>query len=512
MTASISEDLQFAIEAFHFLRPFWLLLLLPLSVIWWLNQPVTSREEAPPDRIAPHLSKALTIGDANRSRIKPIDHVALVLFFTIIGAAGPSWTRQVDPFLAQNGPLVIALEVTPSMESDDLPPERLERAKQKIRDLLNLRAGARTALVAYAGSAHRVLPLTEDSAIAVPYLEGLAPQIMPKPGNDATAALELADHILSEEIGGSVLFVLDGLDAVDVASLEGTRSAGVVVLVMLPDGIEDRGLDLLNSVPVVRASPDDGDVERLDRLLNRDYRRALLENSEQPWEDRGWLFAIPAALLALLWFRRGWTMSWSVSALVICASLFVPSGAKADGIKDWFLTPDQQGYLAFQQNKFSQAADSFIDPLWKGYALYRSGQYADAADVLGRLQSPEASFTQGLAHIKNRQYREGLRAFETTLQRDPDFPGAAENLETTKQIIDFVEAAREASDTGEDSGIGADDVVFDNEAKRGSETQSENESVAETQMLTTEQWMNTVDTKTSDFLRMRFQFEALSNR
>jgi Ca-activated chloride channel family protein len=178
-------------------------------------------------------------------------------------------------------------------------------------------------------------------------------------------------------------------------------------------------------------------------------------------------------------------------------------------LADWFLTPDQQGRLAFERNRFSRAAGLFEDPLWRGYALYRDGQYEAALEVLGRVQTAEAAFIQGMAHMKARGYRDGVRAFETALAPDPDYPGAAYNLATAKEIVDYIERVREQSDTGEDSGIGADEMVFDNEANRGVETEMQvSEQPDGAGLLTTEQWMTTVDTRTGDFLRSRFALEA----
>src|SRR3546814_13163073 len=111
--------------------------------------------------------------------------------------------------------------------------------------------------------------------------------------------------------------------------------------------------------------------------------------------------------------------------------------------------------------------------MWKGQVLYRDGRYSEAAKVFARLDTAAASFAEGMAHIKGREYREGIAAFEATLERDPDFPGAAENLETAKGILDYLETAREQSDTGEEAGIGADEVVLDNEEQNGTEAHNQ---------------------------------------
>lgn len=497
-----------ALGAFHFLRPWILVLLLGVIWLWWRVRSRAMRRADVAPGIAPHLHEALTVGETGRRRVLPIDGVALALVCVVLAAAGPTWSRMSDPFTAPTAPVVVILKVTPSMARDDLAPSRLARATFKIRDLLDLRAGGRTALVAYAGTAHRVVPFTEDAGIMLPYLEGLSPEVMPQEGADILAGLALAEALLDGEGGpGGILFVVDEVDPSVVSQITSDSQHALVFLQMLPQGTRDRGLDAVATGTVIAQTPDGSDLARVDRVLNAAYRAALLETSTQPWQDRGWILAVPAAVLCLIWFRRGWTMRWAI--LFVAACLAVPPGAaRADGIASWFLTPDQQGQRAFNQRDFARAAELFEDPMWRGYALYRSGQYDVATEVLATVATAEAAHVQGMAHIKNRQYREGVRAFELVLSRDPDYPGASENLETAREIVEFVEELRSQSDTGEDSGIGADDTVLDNEENLGSETEMQAPVEAGAEMLTTEQWMNTVDTRTGDFLRQRFLFEA----
>lgn len=497
-----------ALRAFHFLRPWVLVLLLAVIWLWWQVRSRATRKEELAPGIAPHLQKALTVGESGRARFLPIDGVALGLACVVLAAAGPTWSRMNDPFTAPTAPVVVVLKVTQSMTRDDLAPSRLARATFKIRDLLDLRAGGRTALIAYAGSAHRVVPFTEDAGIMVPYLEGLSPEVMPAEGADALAALALAEALLEAEgTPGGILFVLDELDPGLAAGMAPEGSQALIFHQMLPDGTRDRGLDALRAGLVIAQTADGNDLVRIDRVLNAAYRAALLETGTQPWQDRGWIFALPAAALCLLWFRRGWTMRWAV--VLVAATLALPPGAaRAEGIAGWFMTPDQQGQRAFNQRDFARAADLFEDPMWRGYALYRSGQYDAAVAVLATVETAEAAHVQGMAHIKNRQYRDGVRAFETVLARDPEYPDAVENLETAREIVDFVEELRSQSDTGEDGGIGADDTVLDNEANRGAETELQAPSDTAPEMLTAAQWMNTVDTRTGDFLRQRFLIEA----
>src|SRR4029078_12884133 len=117
-------------------------------------------------------------------------------------------------------PLMVVLAVGSSMNGTDVAPSRLERAQQKIGDLLRARAGARTGLIAYAGTAHLVMPPTDDRSVIEPFLAALAPGLMPADGKNVTAAVALAATALATEpVAGTILVVADDLGAVDVATV-----------------------------------------------------------------------------------------------------------------------------------------------------------------------------------------------------------------------------------------------------------------------------------------------------
>ncbi|WGF90415.1 VWA domain-containing protein [Marinivivus vitaminiproducens] len=500
------SDLLPMLDAFHFIRPLWLLLVPLIALTWYRARHTAMRPATPAAGIAPHLREALTVGATGGRRLRPIDGVAAALTIMALAAAGPTWSRVPDPFVAQTAPVVIALKVTDSMLDTDVAPSRLERAKQKIRDLLAERAGARTGLVAYAGSAHVVVPMTGDAGVMEPYLEGLSPDVMPEAGADATAAVTLAQSILAKEVGsGGILLVLDALEPSDVTAVRAAAASGIALLAMLPAGANDPGMADVDA-EVVEVTPGDGDVRSIERSLNAAYRRADAEHGSQPWDDRGWLLAWPAALLTLLWFRRGWTMRWAVVLGVAMGSL-APGPARAEGIADWFLTPDQQGSIAYRNNEFERAALLFVDPMWKGHALYHAGKYEEAARVFGRIATPAALFMQGLALVHGRNYGDAITAFQTVVDEAPDYPGAQANLETSKAILAYLVEARAQSDTGEEAGVGADEVVRDDESDQGAPTQIQAPG-QDSGILSAEQWMNTVDTGTGDFLRQRFAIEA----
>lgn len=496
------------LEPFHFLRPAWLLLVPAALVLWWSVRSRGKAREEPPAGIAGHLADALLVGRRGQRKLLAIDGVVLAIVLAAGATAGPTWSRVPNPLVAQTAPLAMVLCVSESMLTSDVQPSRLERAKHKLLDLSAGRAGGRTALIAYAASAHRVVPLTEDPSVLKPFLEGLEPDVMPADGRNAGAALKLAREALTDEpVSGAILFVLDELDRSDLAAFERHASEGGEPVVFLLAGGTAEGFADLSRLPgasVVRTTPDAADIESVERRVASAYRDALAQDDRLEWDDRGWVLAWPAMLLTLVWFRRGWTTQWSV-LLVAGAILAGPQAARAEGIADWFFTPDQQGRLAWEDKRAADAAELFQDPMWRGTALMLIGQWTEAAQSFARVPSADAAFAQGMAFVKNREYRKGITSFQTALARDPGHVAAARNVEITEAILAYVEAAREASDVGEGS-EGADELRFDKEAAGGVDTVLTGNERAK--LETAEQWMRTVDTRTNDFLRIRFAIEA----
>ncbi|QKX17845.1 VWA domain-containing protein [Microbulbifer sp. YPW1] len=513
------------ISQLHFLRPLWLLLLPLILCLWWWLRSDLHRDKDREAGIAPHLARALTVGEQHRRRLRPIDVTGLLLVLLAIGTAGPSWTRQPNPLMTKTAPLVVVLKVSDTMQKKDVPPTRLERAKQKVLDLLATRDGAPTALVAYAGSAHRVVPLTDDQALLKPYLEGLVPDVMPVPGDAPVVALKLAEQILQrEQTPGSILFLLDSLAESDVAAMnERDSHNGLGFLLVAPGNLAGGALSRVRGAKVERVSADKRDITALNRYFDSAFRQALAQDENLQWEDRGWWLAWPAALLALLWFRRGCNLPQPSSThlgAVALICLLTPllsekplaqntsansPETKHSGLLSLLLTPDQQGQWFSLHRDYRRAAMAFEDPYHEGYALYQAGQFEDAANVLAPLDTPEAMFTRAMAMAKTGQYEGAIAGFQQVLQVDPEFPGAEKNLALTKKILAYMEESRGEEEEELQPANSEDDL----ETEEAPPEESQQQQTPEKQeAVSADQWMSTLDTGTSEYLKQRFAAEA----
>src|SRR5262245_27522485 len=172
------------IADFHFLRPWWLLAIVAAIALVWL---VSRREDVRSrwrDIIAPNLLDHLIIEGGGAGRFRPVWLVSAAIMLGAIAAAGPTFQRERPPFVDDKAALAIVIDLSQTMDATDISPTRLERAKLKAADLIKRRPGARTAVFAYAGSAHMVQPLTDDAALVQTYVNALATRIMPVEGKD----------------------------------------------------------------------------------------------------------------------------------------------------------------------------------------------------------------------------------------------------------------------------------------------------------------------------------------
>lgn len=325
---------------FHFLRPIWFWGLIPGILLWALMLREQGKTRRWQSAIAPHLLKHLIRRPGQRPWIKPAYIALPFILICILSLAGPSWKRQRTSFVQDAAPLVVALDLSASMDAVDVQPSRLAVARQKIRDLMALRPGGRTGLIAYSGSAHIVLSLTDDEKVIEMYLVSLETKLMPVPGKNPQKALKLAGQMLdAETIPGTILFVTDGIDK-QYASAFGKyqKNAPHQVLVLavgtstggpvrtgkdnfMKDAeghqvisrLDRKGLEALESqagIYVLGARLDDRDVRKLVHRANIHLNAAQSVDQRIPWEDGGYYLVFSTLLLALVWFRKGWTIRW----------------------------------------------------------------------------------------------------------------------------------------------------------------------------------------------------------
>lgn len=524
------------LASFHFLRPWWLGTLVPLAGLVWALARQGSARHRWGGLIAPHLLRHLVLQSGTRSGVRPYHLLAVVACLAALALAGPAWRREPAPFADEHAPLVLVLDLSDSMDAVDVQPSRLERAQQKMRDLLALRRGARTGLLAYAGSAHVVLPLTDDAAVLETYLGSLATSIMPAKGKNPAKALARAEQMLEREpTAGTILFLTDGIgrqyagvfgehaesseNAVVVLAI-GTAEGGAVrgpggELRAGPDGaplvarLDEDGLKAMTDkagVQVTRATIDDSDVRTIQGEIQAHRRRVQDEQGTQRWQDFGYWLVLPLAVLAALWFRRGWTIRWA-AVLLLSACLTAPGCSKEEDHRfaDLWLTRDQQGRRQFDRGNYSGAAERFEDPLWKGIAHYRAAQYDAATAQFARVQTPEGMLNLGNACARLGKHRQAEGAYMQALKRRPGYADAIFNLALVRSLIQ-AEKKADGDDPPGDPSLDPDEMKVDEKGKKGKAGEVEQQELTDEQVA--ELWMRRLKTSPAKFLEGKFAIQA----
>lgn len=475
----------------HFLRPWWLLALVPAVLLAWQWARRRAADSHWESSISPELLDVLLEpGARRRSRHLPW-LAAFALSAAVVGLAGPTWERLPQPVERKTDALVIVFDLSLSMFAEDVEPSRLVRARQKIADVLRRRDEGFTALVAYAGDAHAVVPLTDDTRTIENLLPALSPDMMPVLGSDLGQALEQAE-LLFENAGirqGRILVITDAVDEMNNAT---ARRDDRFPISILGVGTEDGAtipLDFVNQPgQVLRTQQGSPIVARLEpehlrniagltygryhtlTLANDDIDHLLatplpgeddtseVERDFDTWADRGYWAVVLLIPLVLAGFRRG--------VLALIPILLLPAPAEAGLWDDLWQRRDQQGYQALTEGKPETAAALFEEVGWRAAALYRSEAFEAAADAYRSQSSTTALYNLGNALAHQQDYQAAIDTYEEVLAREPEHEDARFN----KALLEKIQNEQQSAEQNDpaDQGPGGDEAEDSTEPQDGS--------------------------------------------
>jgi Ca-activated chloride channel family protein len=157
------------------------------------------------------------------------------LALMILALAGPRWGSHYQEVSQKGVDIMLAVDVSSSMLVEDVQPTRLERARREVHDLLQVVAGDRVGLVAFAGAAFVQCPLTLDYGALTMFLEALRPDLIPVPGTDLGGAVDTALSAFdpASETDRVILLITDGEDneGAGLRAAERAARAGVKIFI-----------------------------------------------------------------------------------------------------------------------------------------------------------------------------------------------------------------------------------------------------------------------------------------
>ena len=449
----------------HFIRPEWLFALIPLTLLalfLWRSQ---QRNSAWQSYIAPHLANTL-ISETKQVKKQPKWLLMLCWFIAVIAVSGPAVNKQSLPVYSNEQGRVLVMDMSLSMYATDQKPNRLSQAKFRATDFLTNLSEGETGLIAFAGDAFTISPLTRDKSTLLNLLPTLSPDIMPVRGSDLSAAIELAQQLLSQggHITGDIIVMTDGVNPQqysDAAKVLADSRYRVSVMafgtaqgaaIQLPDGqlmrdnsgeivIDKTDFQLLKKLVtptgglMIPARADGSSLSRLENWLADDGNAKATELEGESWQDLGPYIAMLLIIPVLLSFR--FTLVPVFTALTL-GFLFQPTPAMANTWDDLWKTQDQQASERFNQAQssedYAKAAQQFDQPLWQASAQYKAGDYENALAGFEQDSSANGLYNQANSLMQLNKLDEAINRYQQALDQQADFPQAQKNLELAEQM------------------------------------------------------------------------------
>lgn len=466
----IKDIASFNPNQFHLLRPEWLWAFIPMVMVALLII-FTSREDKKWKKvIAPTLQPFMFTKEKRSSLTFPLIAFVLITSIGIISLTGPTWEKVEVPGAKSEAVLMIAVDCSLSMMAEDIQPNRLERAKFKIRDLLDANPGSRVSLYAYSGTAHTVVPMCSDYRLITHHLESLSPGIMPVQGTNLAMMMALADSTLKKvEAPSTLLLVTDvvtenqtelleafvnnskhSIEILTMATQQGaeipkneqkqpiTDANGNIVISQLNPELLFK-LQQNKKINVNTLTLDNSDMELIATNVRKNLKyQADDEESEEQWKDMGFVLVILLVLLMPFWFRKGWMIQYGWIPL-----LFLMSSCSSDLTWDdiWY-TKDYQGQQLYDKENFDAAGNTFESSFHQGAAYYKAGNFDAAAQAFAEDSSANSLFNLGMAYTQMGRYKDALQAIELAASKDPNNESFQEAINQTTKTLGVVDSLR----------------------------------------------------------------------
>ncbi|HET8942453.1 MAG TPA: VWA domain-containing protein [Rudaea sp.] len=450
------------IANFHFLRPWWLLALTALPLLWLAFARRGTDAGSWRAAVDAHLLPHLLIDENDGARVHaPLWLISAGWIVACLALSGPAWERVPQPLYQNRAARVIALDLSSSMSANDIKPSRFQRARFKIEDILKRSQDMQTALIAYAGAAFVVAPLTDDTNTVNNLVDALDPDIMPVDGNDTGSAIDLGVNLIRQAglSGGQIILLTDAAGSNAITAAQRARSRGVSVSIIgvgsaqgapvalaqggflknakgdieLPklDAGTLRALAQAGGGSYATVSTDESDLERVLATAQSHAADHAMQTQQTTsrFLDRGpWLLLLLLPLAAF-GFRRGWLMLLPLVLIVHAQP------AAAFSWSDLWLRTDQRARAALDAGDARTAQALAHDPDLRGAAAYRSGDFKAATQDFSRSDSADAQYNRGNALAKQGQYEKAIAAYDAALQREHDMADALANKKAVEDWL-----------------------------------------------------------------------------
>lgn len=468
---------------------------------------------------APMLA-AIIPGFSSTRRWFKISLMVLAIALVLVSLAGPQWGFHWEKIEQKGVDIMIALDCSKSMLAQDIKPNRLERAKREIIDLLGMMTSDRAGLVAFSGQAILQCPLTLDHKAFNIFLDVLEPGFLPADGTNIEAAIQTCYNGFEKnsDTEKAIILITDGegtigdteqtlqtivkegirIFCIGVGGLEGApipddsggfkkdREGNIVL-----SKVDETGLKKIAQITggaYVRSVAGDMDLDLIykDRIQATMTKKNLVSGRKKVWENRYQWFLFPALILLMAeCILSPHRRVKHLLILMTAGSLFIqPSPAHAGSV----FQSVQDGINAFENREYEQAKKSFIDAQLEepdekaiyyniGTAAYMNQEYEQAEqNFLQASDTENMELRQkSLYNLANTRYRMGrlddaITDYERLLTEFPEDIQAKENLEFVKKK----QAEQQQEKDSKDNNQNQEDQNRENQNKENQDQDQQN--------------------------------------
>jgi len=403
--------------------------------------------------------------------------------FMAVALSGPQYGFKWQDVERRGIDIIIALDCSESMLANDFKPNRLDRAKREVYDLLNMLEGDRVGLVAFAGTSFLQCPLTLDYTALHLFLKTLTPDFLPVGGTNLSHAIQTAISSFDPRVSSekAVILITDGentsendpliivedakktnikIFCIGVGSEDGVPipgknggykkdKNGKIILTKLDENTLQK-ISLKTGGTYVRSVSGDMDLDTiyLKEIRGKMEASVLTSGRKKIWENR---YQIPLFIATLLLIIEWLLPSTQKAKFTLMVVLFMVMALSPQRI---LAGPLNEGVEAYEKGEYEKALKLFIDAQLEhpdirevdynlGNVYYKTGDFDSAyhhykrvLDGNNEILKQKSHYNLGNSIFRNGNLEEAVKHYEDALKMNPEDIQAKQNIEFVKKMIE----------------------------------------------------------------------------
>jgi tetratricopeptide (TPR) repeat protein len=470
---------------FEFESPYYfiLLLLIPIGIVAQNSYVKWQTEKQAAFGEQQALEKLLMRASKNKSRIKFMLQI-MAIFFIVLALVNPKLGSKVETVPAKGVEIVFAIDVSKSMLCADIQPNRLEKSKQIITQIINSMGSDRIGIVAYAGSAYPVLPMTTDYELAKMFTQSMNTDIISSQGTAIESAIQTSVDFFDNPTSGKAIILLsDGEDhentSFDVSKITKEKNVKIITVGIgtLNGGtiefVDELGFQQVKkdkNGQVVTTKLNEEVLQKIASETNGTYcndtqisnvvatiKSALASVKQQEFKAQQlaqkqsqfqWFLGIAFVLLLLEFFItnqkfkgfhiKNWFQNKQINLVFLLFFVSATAFSQENKTVNFQQNEKQLRVIKAKEKKQKQPAEYNL-----GNTIYKNKKYAEAISnfknaaqtAKNNAQKHKAFHNLGNAYMQDKNYKSAVESYKNALKANAKDEKTRYNLALAKKLL-----------------------------------------------------------------------------